>query len=259
MPWLEYAMRALRDAQTDFFAAVLGRDPAQAASWPGRRLAVYRTNARENFAAALEAAFPLLHGLMGHDEFRAMSWAFQQSCPSRSGNQFYCGVGLTGFLAAHLAGTPDAPLAVVADFEWQIQQVLVAADAPASFDFARLAAVPETAHGSLRFCFHPAIRLHRSPLPLFALWQEHQHSGTVARTRLDAIGDTEALLIRRTGEGIELHRLQTPEFLFLDALSRGECLDAAVEYASADAETGPNPGELLAYWVSAGVITDFNP
>jgi hypothetical protein len=250
-------MRALHEAQADFLAAVLGRDPAHAARWPHRRLAVYRTNARENFLAALEAAFPLLHALMGHDEFRAMAWAFQRSCPPRSGNQFHCGERLAGFLATHLAGTPDAELAGVAGFEWLIQEVLVAADEVPDFDFSSLAAVPETAHGSLRFCFHPAVRLHNAALPLFALWREHQRSGTVACASLDTAGDTGALLIRRTGEGVELHRLEPSAFRFLEALSGGACLDTAVKQAWDDAGTGTNAGELLARWISAGVITGF--
>lgn len=248
-------MPVLHDSQADFLAAVLGRDPAHAEQWPRRRLAVYRSNARENFAAALEAAFPLLHGLMGHDEFRAMAWAWQQHCPSRSGNLFYCGAGLTGFLAAHLDGTPDAPLAEVSRFEWLIQQVLVAADEQSSFDFGMLAALPEAQHGSLGFCFHPATRLYSSTLPIFNLWREHQHSGVVTLAASACTEGADSLLIRRAGNGIELHRLQEPEFLFLEALSGAKRLVAAVEYASADGATGLNPGEVLARWVSAGVIT----
>lgn len=248
-------MPALHDSQVDFLGAVLGRDPAHAERWPRRRLAVYRSNARENFAAALEAAFPLLHGLMGHDEFRAMAWAYQQYCPSRSGNLFYCGAGLTDFLAAHLDGTPDAPLAEVSRFEWLIQQLLVAADEPASFDFAKLGALSDAQHGSLGFRFHPATRLYSSALPIFALWREHQHSGVVTLAPRARTEGTDSLLIRRAGNGIELHRLQEPEFLFLEALSGAKCLVAAVEYASADGTTGLNPGEVLARWVSAGVIT----
>jgi hypothetical protein len=248
-------MRALRDAQADFLAAVLGRDPALAAQWPRRGLSVYRSNARENFAAALEAAFPLLRALMGHGEFRAMAWAFQQRCPSRTGNLFYCGADLADFLSTHLAGTPDAPLSEVARFEWLIQQVLVAADEPARFNFEQLAAVPEAEHGSLGFHFHPAVRLCSSALPLFALWREYQNSGTVSPEPLAQGDDTEALLIRRAGDGIELHRLSEAEFRFLEALSEGQSLEAAVECASATGDTGLNPGELLARWVSAGVIT----
>lgn len=250
-------MPVLRDSQADFLAAVLGRDPEHAAKWPGRRLAVYRSNARENFAAALEAAFPLLCGLMGHAEFRAMAWAFQKSCPSRSGNLFYSGAGLTDFLATTLAETPDASLAEVARFEWLIQQVLVAPDEPVTFDFGKLATLPEAQHGSLRFRFHPATRLYGPGLPLFALWREYQHSGTIARLPLDiTTGSTEALLIRRTGDGIELYRLAGPEFRFLNALLRGECLDEAVTHASDDGDASLNHGELLARWISAGIITD---
>ena len=247
-------MRALRDTQADLLAAVLGRDPAHAARWPRHRLAVYRNNARENFAAALEAAFPLLHGLMGHDEFRSMAWAFQKNCPPRSGNLLYCGAGLTDFLAAHLAETPDAPLAGVSGFEWLIQQVLVAADASATFDFGRLAALPAAQHGSLCFRFHPATRLYRSALPIFTVWRDYQHSGTVARAPMDTAEDAETLLIQRARDGVELHRLQQAEFCFLDTLMRGECLEAAIENASTG-DTSLDPGALLSRWVSAGVIT----
>jgi hypothetical protein len=251
-------MRALRETQADFLAAVLGRDPAHAARWPYRGLAVYRTNARENFAAALEAAFPLLHGLMGHDEFRAMAWAFQRHSPPQSGNQFYCGAGLAGFLATHLTDTPDAELAEVARFEWLIQEVLVAPDQAERFDFALLAAVPEAQHATLRFGFHPAIRLHRAPLPLFRLWQEHQHSGTLTGIPLESSAQHEQLLIRRTGEGVELQRLDPAEFCFLDALLRGEPLESAVGKASTD-PASVDPGKLLAYWIAAGVITGLAP
>ncbi|MEZ5561996.1 MAG: DNA-binding domain-containing protein [Gammaproteobacteria bacterium] len=248
-------MRALREAQADFLAAVLGRDPAHAARWPHRRLAVYRTNARENFAAALEAAFPLLHGLMGHEEFRAMAWAFQRSCPPRSGNQFHCGAGLPAYLGTHLAGTPDAALAEVAGFEWLIQEVLVAADHAERFDFAQLAAVPEAQHAALRFRFHPAIRLHRARLPLFRLWQEYQRRGTLTPTLPEPTPQHEQLLIRRTGDGVELHRLEPAEFCCLDALLRGDPLESAVGQASPDGDNSLDPGALLAYWVSADVIT----
>lgn len=247
-------MRALRDTQADLLAAVLGRDPAHAARWPRHRLAVYRNNARENFAAALEAAFPLLHGLMGHDEFRAMAWTFQKNCPPRSGNLFYCGAGLTDFLAARLAKTLDEPLTDVARFEWLIQEALVAADELAHFDFGKLAALPQAQHGSLRFRCHPATRLYLSTLPIFTVWRDYQHRGTVTRTPMNVAAGTEALLIQRARDGVELHRLQPAEFCFLDTLMRGECLEAAIDNASAG-DTSLDPGTLLSRWVSAGVIT----
>lgn len=246
-------MRALHEAQADFLAAVLGRDPAHAARWPQRRLAVYRTNARENFLAALEAAFPLLQALMGHDEFRAMAWAFQRGCPPRSGNQFHCGERLAGFLATHLAGTPDTELAEVAGFEWLIQEVLVAADQAERFDFGQLAAIPAARHGALRFRFHPATRLHRARPPLFRLWQVYQQGGTVDRAALGSTALPEQLLIRRSAEGVELHRLGPAEFDILHALLSGETLEAAL--ASANGDDNPDPGRLLADWISTGVIT----
>jgi hypothetical protein len=187
---------------------------------------------------------------MGHEEFRAMAWTFQRNSPPRSGNQFYCGAGLASFLASHLADTPDAALAEVAGFEWLIQEVLVAADPAECFDFAGLAAVPEAQHATLRFRFHPAMRLQRATLPLFRLWQDYQQHGTVSRAALEPSAGHEQLLIRRTGEGVELQRLESAEFHLLDALLRGETLESAVGQAdSLDA------GKALACWISAGLIT----
>jgi hypothetical protein len=164
-------------------------------------------------------------------------------------------MGLGDFLATHLADTPDAALTEVARFEWLIQEVLVAADPAGHFDFAVLAAVPETQHATLRFSFHPAIRLHQARLPLFRLWQDYQQDGTVSRATLKASAGPEPLLIRRTGEGVELQRLEPAEFRFLDALLRGESLESAVGQAAADGDDSLDAGKALAGWISVGVIT----
>ena len=47
-----------------------------------RRLAIYRTKARETFALALEAAFPVLLACMGSEQFRSLAWTFQRAWPS---------------------------------------------------------------------------------------------------------------------------------------------------------------------------------
>lgn len=189
-------MSALRETQRQFLAAVLGREAHAAAPWPRRRLAVYRVNARENFAGALAAAFPLLHGLMGDAEFRALAWAYQRACPSRSGNLFHCGAELPEFLAQKLAGTAEKALAAVAAFEWLIQQVLVAAD-------------------------DSAARLWQSSLSLFALWDEFQRTGQVGRLEAAAGGAVESLLIRRTGGGVEMRRLSERDFQSLLSMIDG--------------------------------------
>ena len=250
-------MPALRETQEQFLAAVLGRDPRAAAPWPRRRLAVYRMNARENFSGALEAAFPLLHGLMGHEEFRAMAWAFQRACPSGSGNLFHCGERLPGFLARHLAGTNDASLAIVSAFEWLIQQVLVAGDVPAGPDLALLAAVPPAQHRALCCTLHPAFRLWQSPLPLFVLWDEYQRTGQVGRLEVPERGPGQALLIRRAAGGVELERLPGPEYRFLLALADDAPLAAAFAAALIGGDAEASADRWLSRWVRAGLITGF--
>ncbi len=248
-------MPSLHETQSAFLAAVLGRTPPDATPWSRRRLGIYRVNARENFAAALEAAFPLLAGLMGTAEFRAMARAYQRDCPSSSGNLFFAGKRLPGFLGRHLSHTPDAPLAAVARFEWLIQEVLVAADDSGSLDLSALARLPVSHHGELRLRCHPAVRLLTSPVALFDLWARYQGSGIVGSLSAEAAGTPEWLLIHRACDGLMVHRLTAGEFRILEALRNGRSLSHALDEAEGGDGTIPDLAVPLPLWVRAGVIT----
>lgn len=240
---------SLGDLQRQFVREILHRDstgliPQVIANGvaPERRLAIYRTNARENFALALEAAYPLLLRCMGSEEFRQLAWAYQRACPSTAGNLFYLGARLSGFLAEHLRGTEREYLIDVARLEWAVQEALVAADGASVLNLAALSEVPADRHADIRFQLHPSVRLLRTQYAVFGPWEALQSGGPVA----PAAPDPERLLVRRLAAGIQLQRLGSDDFDWLSALQQGDLLAEEVD-----------SGSLLVSWATAGVITDF--
>lgn len=250
-------MPSLHELQRDFLAVMLRRRPDEALRARlqrrgdlDRRIAVYKGNAIENFALALEAAFPVLEAQLGRVEFRAMAWSYQRRHPSRSGNLFGIGRALPGFLAATLRGTEHAWLGSLARLEWLVQESMVAADDDSRFDPHPLATLAEEHYGALRFRLHPAVRLARLDHPCFAAWQAF-HEGRAPPPPPPA--QAECLLVRRADEGIELHQLESLAHDCLVALGEGQDLAQLVDRLEQH-PGAPDPGALLAGWAADGII-----
>lgn len=248
----------LQELQHQIVRELLYRDSADLASrivvdgrGVERGLGVYRTNARENFAAALEASFPLLLHCVGADEFRQLAWAYQRACPSTAGNLFHVGNRLAGFLADHVRGTGDEYLIDVARLEWLVQEAMVAADGDAALDLPALAAVPAERQGEIRFQLHPSVRLLRTQFGVYSLWEALQSGRAVpAPLRAD-----ERLLVQRLAGGVQLQRLPEADMAWLEALQAGATLSAAARTLTLGADDAL--GALLVRWVAAGVLTSF--
>lgn len=250
---------ALKDLQQQFVREVLYRDGAELRASildrsPGteRRIGIYRTNARENFALALEAAFPLLVRCVGPEEFRRLAWSYQRACPSPAGNLFHVGRRLPAFLADHLPGTGDEYQTDVARLEWQIQESLVAGDDDAVLDLAALAAVPVERQAQIHFRMHPSARLLQTEFGVFALWEALQAGQALPPVRREP----ECLLILRRATGVELQRLPDADFAWLETLRAGATFGEAAEALPAPAQVAL--GEVLVRWVAAGVVTAFD-
>lgn len=259
-------MPGLRELQLGFAAAVLRRQDAETAvpelgpadERLARRLAVYRVNARENFAAALEAAYPVLRRQLDAEEFRSLAWSYQQRHPSPSGNLHEVGRRLPAFLGSVLPGTEDEYLRDLARLEWAAQESMGAADGDARFDPRALAAIPASRHDALRFELHPSVRILKVGFPVFALWREFQAAAGREQPPAPAPkAGVERILVRRSGSGIELYLLEAVEHCCLECLLRGESLgdmaDAALGIAA-----DPDIAAVLARWAARGVITQLH-
>src|SRR5512145_2544556 len=108
-------MLSLPELQKAFSAAILFDETgtiepyvAQKGVEPSGRLRIYRNNARENFLAALRAAFPVLERLMGGDYFRQLAFQYMQRFPSPSGNLHDVGERLPTYLQRRFEHTEYA-------------------------------------------------------------------------------------------------------------------------------------------------------
>ena len=244
-------MRALRETQEEFAAALLGGGAHRF----DRRLQVYRNNVFVSLLQALADVYPVLVRLVGRDYFDQAARRFVREHPSRSGNLHDFGSELPGFLgrlpeAASLPYLPD-----VAALEWAWHEAFHAADAPA-LDAARLATLSESAAGSLRCRLHPAARLLASPYPVLAIWEANiEDAPEGGEISLDA-GPDRLLVTRRELERV-IERLTPGEYGLLRALASGASLADACEAAVA-AEPRIDLEAAMARFVAGRVVTDFH-
>lgn len=249
---------------------ILTRPGGDAAPGAASRIGIHRSNARENFANALAAGFPLLESCIGATEFRRLAWSYQRAHPSRSGNLFHVGNALSHFLEAHVTGSPDEYLIDVARLEWLVQQALVAADAGACADLARVAGVPPDQQGNLGVELHPSVRLLATSHAMFPLWEAHQAGLRVdladvaapvkpAPLAIPPPREPEHLLVQRQADGVRLHRLPERDYHWLLAVKQGRSLGESTNLlGDADvAAGGATLAGLLQDWLSQGVITGF--
>ncbi|MEJ1960102.1 MAG: DNA-binding domain-containing protein [Gammaproteobacteria bacterium] len=195
------------------------------------RLGIYRNNLHENFINALAIGFPVIERLVGADYFRQLALELLRAHPSRSGNLHHIGGPFPPYLREKFAATEYAYFADVAALEWAYQQAQVAADADALSAEAFRNIAPED-YERLKLELHPACGFVRSVYPIVQIWRANQpeaQDGDVIDLRTG--GDN--VLILRTAECVELHRLPEATFAFFEALGRGEQLGSALEGAQA--------------------------
>jgi hypothetical protein len=223
-------MTTLARLQEEFFAAILD-ERAPAASGH----AVYHRNVFANWHGALASTYPVVRRLVGEAFFREAARRFGIEHPSASGDLHRYGASFPDFLGAYSFARSLPYLPDVARLEWACHESFHAADAP-RFDATRLAAVPPERHGTLRFAVHPSARFVRSDFPVASIWEANQpdRDGTPERS-----AGGEQVLVRREALDVRLRRLDAGQWIFLQALARGEPLEHAVDAIDDDASFVP--------------------
>jgi hypothetical protein len=235
-------MLALRELQLRFADALFdGADERIAAHivadglGAAERIDIYRNNLREGFIQALGLGFPVIERLVGTDYFRQLALDFQRAQPSRAGNFQRIGVPFAVFLRERFAATEYAYLSDVAALEWAHEEVLVAADAD-SMSLDALREVDSSDYEHLRFELHPACKLVQSAYPIIRIWRANQ-ADAPAEEVIDLRAGGENVLVLRTPEDIEFHRLPAGDFAALEAFARGLTLGEALEAAQSSKAT----------------------
>lgn len=256
---------SLRKIQTEFTTGVFGSfSPELAAGIVSgglaaeQRLAIYRNNVFSNLRGALHDSYPVILRLLGESFFNYTADEYVRSHPSASGDLHAFGDNFGAFLAAFEPCAELPYLPDVAQLEWAWDQAFHAANhAPLALEHAlqRMATVPPEHYTELRFILHPSCTLLASDYPILRIWQVNQ-ADYVGDQQVDlSEGGIRLALIRGNDFAVSIFPLTAGEFAFLQAISDGNALTAALDAALAS-DTGFDLGAAIHHCINQAIIVD---
>jgi hypothetical protein len=261
------AVTPLRRLQQDLQRHLLNEDSAiadaivDAPPLPvAERLGIYAHGYRVRLIDALDNTYPLLHRLLGDDDFMALGESFVAAHPSVHRSIRWYGREL----AEHLSRTPphaDQPiLAELAQLEWTLAEVFDAPDPGAEpVSRAAFAAIDPSAWSELRFEFHPSLRR----LPLLwntaAAWQALNGGDTPPHPECAA--QPVSWLLWRQDLQNYFRSMTADEAVALDGALRGhsfgEICEALAEWLPEE-KIPLRAAGLLGTWADSGIIIAIN-
>ncbi len=221
---------------------------------PAARLRIYRHNSEQGHLEALRTTYPAVAALVGDAFFEQTAARYRRAHPSRSGNLQAYGEHFAEYLA-WLASTHSLPyLGDVARLEWRRQLAALAGEAqaltPAEWQSA-LAAL----EGPVRLTFHPSLHRFASAHPVLAIWR---YAMQPSRERLTLPETGVRVVLWRSAGEVAMAGVDPASFACIDALARGDTLDAAHAAANA-ADPVFDLAQCIASLVKEGLITAITP
>jgi len=221
---------------------------------PAARLRIYRHNSELIHLEALRTTFPAAFALVGKAFFEQASARYRCVYPSRSGNLQAFGEHFPEFLE-RLPNSHQLPyLGDVARLEWR-RQVAALAGETRSLTLAGFESTLAALEGPVRMAFHPSMQRFVSRHPVLALWHYATQPST-GRFTLPESGD-HLVLWRSEGE-VAMAAIDAASFACIDALARGDTLDA-VHAAASDIDLAFDLPACIASLVTEGLVTAITP
>lgn len=233
---------------SDLLKPLKGRPP---------RLDIYRHAYRARLVAALRSNYPVLHRVLGDEDFEALALDYLAHRPHRQPSIRWFGDAL----AEHLADAPDrrVPHPALIDLvrmEWALGSSFDAADATA-LDAGALAGLAADDWPALRLRPHPSVRLVPMRWAVEPIWQALTADHDAATAEPEALAHD--LLVWRQGLDTHWRSLPDAEARLLRAALRGEPLSAWSELA-AIGQAAPAAAQIVATqlqrWVADGLLCD---
>jgi hypothetical protein len=194
---------------------------------------IYRNNARQFFRAALAATYPVLLRRVGEDYFRQLARQYQSLHPSRSGDLHWVGQAFPAWLGGHLAATPYAWLAELAQLEWACAEAAVAPRRPA-LGLDSLAGFAPEALDRLVVGFQPSMRLVASRFAVATVWRANQRDAPGPPVVVESAA--EHCVAACIDEQIAVYSIDPGEFALLANLHGGSALAQALERSAVAAD-----------------------
>ena len=255
------AVPRLRRLQQDLQNHLLGDDRTIAAAIVDApplptlaRLRIYRNAYRVRLIDCLGETYPILHAVLGDEDFAAVGEAFVEAHSSVHRSIRWYGGELSDFLKQRPPFDAQPIFAELATLEWTLAEVFDAADAVA-LPRSALAAVDPSAWSGLVFEFHPSLRRLQFEWNTGAVWQAMTRGeDPPPPARADAPAPW--LLWRHNLQNY-FRSMAADEAAALDAALRGAtfgdiCESLADRLPAADIPL--RAAGLLAAWTDSGII-----
>lgn len=241
--------------QTEFRGALLSPDAVRPAGLSdgqgraaGRRFDVYRNNVAVSLTEALETAFPVIHKLVGAENFKLLAGAFLRQNPPSTPLMMFYGAEMPAFLADFEPTKTIGYLPDVARLELSLRESYHAADAD-PIDPAALQTLSPDALTAATLGLAPATRLIRSEWPVYAIWQYNMEVGA---PKPDMVAE-DVLIVRPEFDPYPV-LLPPGGGSFISALQQLQTLGQALEAASQEAEEF-DLSQVLSLLISTDTLT----
>jgi hypothetical protein len=219
------------------------------------RLGIYRRAYASRLIEALREYYPVLHQILGDEDFEALGTAFVRAHPSVHRSIRWYGREVAAFLREEPPFAEQPILAEIATFEWELAESFDSADAGV-LDRAALAGVEPAEWADLTFRFHPSVRRLAFEWNTVAVWKAL--SAEQAPPAPERSADTVEWLIWRRNLENYFRSLDSVEVTALDTALEGSNFAqvcAALAQGLPDEEVPLRAASLIATWLDNGLLT----
>ncbi len=252
-------MDVLQNQQQAFAAAITAEGDWVGLLRPARDgkpplLHLYRHAFRARLTDALRENYPVLHRVLGDEEFDRMAAAFITACPSRRPSIRWFGEELAAFLEHAPEQIPHPALIDLVRMEWALGTTFDGPEAPA-LQASALTQVPAQDWPALRFRPHPTVALLHLDWAVEALWSAVSADPEANTAPPEAL--PHHLLVWRRDERTQWRSVTDEEAELLTACCAGkpfaELCAAAVERHGDQAAAGV--AGFLRVWVESAMLS----
>jgi hypothetical protein len=219
------------------------------------RLGIYRHAYATRLIEALREYYPVLHQILGDEDFAALGSAFVRAHPSVHRSIRWYGREVAAFLRLEPPFAEQPILAEIACFEWRLADSFDSAD-EGILDRGALASVEPAEWAHLTFRFHPSVQRLSFEWNTVAVWKamSAEEAPPAPERSAEAV---EWLIWRRELENY-FRSLDSVEATALDAALQGRsfaevCGALALEVP--DDEVPLRAASLIATWLDGGLLT----